>query len=88
MPFSRNLLLRARWLLLLLPVFALASTLQVGCVGGTDQRDDYVHEDPQNGNPAGYPNGNPHPKPTIYGYDDDYPYYGGYGDDWDNGYGY
>lgn len=76
----RSTLLRARWLLLLLPLFALASTMQVGCaVESSDQRrDDFAHEDPKAGAPS-------IAKDRNYGYDDDgyYPY-----DDGEGTYGY
>lgn len=49
----RSTFLRARWLLLLVPLFALASTMQVGCAGSSDRQDDYAREDVKPGGNAG-----------------------------------
>jgi hypothetical protein len=90
----RSTFVRARWLLLLLPLFALASTMQVGCTGGPDRTDDFAHEDrkatapaPASGNNATPPSAKPSGKPATSGtYEDGYGY--GYDDDDYQGYGY
>jgi hypothetical protein len=56
----RSTLLRIRWVVLILPLFALSSTVQVGC--GSPERDDFSREDLKAGSPNGY---------GGYGYDDD-----------------
>lgn len=83
----RSTFLRARWLLLLLPLFALASTMQVGCNGAIDPQsrvDDFAHEDPKAGAPSST-NGKDRNHVGGYVYDDDgyYPY-----DDGEGTYGY
>jgi hypothetical protein len=60
--FRNNTLVRLRWLVLILPAFALFSTVQVGC--GSPERDDFSREDLQTGR-HGY---------GGYGYDDGYGY--------------
>lgn len=51
----RRFLSRARWIVLLLPAFALFSSAQVGCNGRTTHADDYAHEDQaQSGGVYGY----------------------------------
>jgi hypothetical protein len=65
----RNTLLRFRWVVLILPAFALFSSVQVGC--GNDSHDDFSREDLKTGSPNGSGYG--------YGYGDDDDGYGGYG---------
>ena len=50
MTLRSNLFLRLRWLVLVLPLFALFSTAQVGC--GSDN-DDFAREDLKGGAPNG-----------------------------------
>jgi hypothetical protein len=69
----RSTFTRARWLLLLLPLFALASTMQVGCTGADAPRDDFAHEDLKAGVST---------RAGAYGA------YGAYDDDDGYGYGY
>lgn len=64
---SMKYLSRARYLVLILPAFALFSTAQVGCTTNTSSGDSYAKEDPKNGPGGG----------TDYGsYDDGYDTYG------------
>ena len=65
----RRTFVRARWLLLLLPLFSLASAMQVGCTASSESHDDFAHEDLKAGTPS---------KAAGYGYDDDGYGYGYY----------
>jgi len=67
----RSTVLRARWLLLLLPLFALASTMQVGCNGRVEGRDDFSHEDALGQPRTGGPGAPGKPSYGGYGYDND-----------------
>lgn len=74
MTLRSSLVLRLRWVVLVLPLFALFSTAQVGC--GSDD-DDFSREDLKAGGPnGGYGYG------TYGNYDDND------GDDTGYGYGY
>ena len=67
----RSMLSNARYLVLVVPAFALLSTVQVGCTTGGATKDDYAHEDPRSGTPndgygygSGYDDGD-----DTYGYE-------------------
>ena len=68
----RSLLLRARYLVLVLPLFALFSTAQVGCTTTNESTDNYAKEDPKpGGTPGTYGNydGYDYDGYDTYGYD-------------------
>lgn len=70
----RSILSNARYLVLVVPAFAFASTLQTGCTSGGASKDDFAHEDPHAGTPSGgYGYGGPG---SGYDSDDGYDTYG------------